>query len=160
MADERKIKRANQVYRSLCDMLDSKDFKYNRHDEDLTITFTMVGDDLPMQFVMKIDVERELIRLFSPLPVTFEKDKIYEGILSTNQANFCLADGSFDFDVMAGKVSFRMTSSFADSLISKDVFQYMIDMASCTIDDYNDKMLMLSKGAMTIEEFFEFVNKL
>lgn len=155
MLEERKIKKANQVYRSLCDMLDAKDFKYDRYDEKLTIRFGIIGDDLPMQFIMFIDADRELIRLLSPLPVIFDSKKINEGLLSINQANYSLADGSFDFDVISGKVNFRMIASFVDSLISKDVFQYMIDVASHTIDDYNDKMLMLSKGAMTIEEFFK-----
>ena len=40
-----------------------------------------------------------------------------------------------------------------DSLISKDLFEYMIIIAIHTVDKYNDKFFMLAKGQMSIEEF-------
>ncbi len=48
-----------------------------------------------------------------------------------------------------------MTSSYIDSLISKDVFEYMVAVASYTVDEYNDKFFMLAKGQLPIEEFFK-----
>ena len=75
--------------------------------------------------------------------------------IATCQANYRLADGSFDYDFREGKVFFRMTSSYRDSLISQNLLEYMMACAAFTVDAYNDKFLMLAKGQMAIEEFFK-----
>ena len=155
MCDEKKLKKARSVYNTLCEMLDDKKLTYKKHEEDLVITITMNGDDLPMPFVINIDASRELIRVVSSIPVTFGEDKRIEGALAACRLNYALADGSFDFDCKNGKVVYRMTSSYIDSLISKDLFEYMIGTACYTVDVYNDKFLMLSKGMITLEEFFK-----
>lgn len=155
MAGEINVKKAQQVYKDLCDKLDEMKLRYEKHEKDLVITFTMRGEDLPMQFVLNIDAKRELIRLISLLPVQFAGEKKIEGCIATSQANYSLADGSFDFDFKEGTIYFRMTSSYVDSLISKDLFAYMIAVACMTVDEYNDKFLMLSKGMMRLEEFFK-----
>ena len=154
MTDAKKLKNAQKVYDTLCNMLDEKKLRYDKHPEDLVVTFGMTGDDLPMHFVLNVDANRELIRLMSLVPVQFEGDKRIEGAIATSQANYRLADGSFDFEYKTGRVMFRMTSSYMDSLISKELFEYMIAVACYTVDEYNDKFFMLAKGQMTIEEFF------
>ena len=155
MSDDKKLKNAKAVYNTLCKMLDGKNVRYDKHPEDLVITFTMRGDDLPMYFILNIDAKRDLIRLVSPIPVVFEGDKLLEGAIATSQANYYMADGSFDIDLKTGKVYFRMTSSYLDSLISEELFEYMVAVAGYTIDEYNDKFLMLSKGNISIKEFFK-----
>ena len=155
MADEKKMKNAQNVYNTLCEMLDDKKLRYQKHPEDLVVTFTMRGDDLPMDFVINIDAERELVRLLSALPVQFGADKRMEGAIATSRANYRLIDGSFDYDYNTGRVLFRMTSSFADSLVSKDLMEYMVAVACYTVDDYNDALLLLAKGMMSIEDFFK-----
>lgn len=153
MTDDKKLKSAQNAYNTLCDMLDEKGMHYKKHPEDLIVTFTMSGDDIPMEFVINVDAKRELIRVLSPVPVTFEDDKRIEGAIATSLVNYRLVDGSFDYDYKKGKVLFRMTSSYIDSLLSKDLFEYMIAVASFTIDEYNDKFLMLAKGQLSIESF-------
>ena len=155
MTDEMKMKKAKQLYTSLCEKLDDMKFRYDKHEKDLVITFTIKGDDIPMQFVLNIDAGRQLIRLLSLIPAKFEGDKRIDGCIATSQVNYKLADGSFDFNYDEGTVLFRMTSSFMDSLISKDLFAYMIAVASYTVDEYNDKFLMLSKGMIPLKDFFK-----
>lgn len=155
MNDELKLKNAQKVYDTLCEMLDDKQFTYDRHDDDLVITLVMHGEDIPMQIMFNVDAKREVIRLLSPIPAVFEEDKRLDGAIATSQINYRLADGSFDFDYKKGKVIFRLTSSFMDSLISKDLLEYMIGVACYTIDDYNDKLVMLANGELPVEAFFE-----
>lgn len=155
MTDEKKMKNAQNMYNSLCKMLDEKGFTYQRHEEDLVITFAASGEDLPMHFVLSIDAKWELIRLLSLIPVVFDEDKRIIGAVATCRANYCLADGSFDYDYTEGKVLFRMTSSYADSLISPDLFGYMMAIAYRIVEEYNDQFLALSNGSMTIDEFFQ-----
>lgn len=154
MADEKQLKKAKAVYDSLCALLDSRNGHYEKHEEDLVVTFIVGGDDIPMHIIMKVDAERELVRVHSPIPVTFEGDKRIDGAIATSQVNYGLADGSFDYDFKAGRIVFRMTSSYRDSLISENLLEYMIGCASYTIDEYNDKFLMLSKGMIPLESFF------
>ena len=153
MADEKNLKLAKSVYNSLCEMLDEKNVRYDKQQDDLIISFITGGDDIPMQFLVKVDAERELIRVLSPIPVTFGEEKRVEGAIATCHATYTLADGSFDYDFQTGKVLFRLTSSYMDSLISKNLFEYMIIIAIHTVDKYNDKFFMLAKGQMSIEEF-------
>ncbi len=154
MADEKQLKKAKTVFDSLCSMLDGKKGRYDKHEDDLVVTFIVGGDDIPMHMIIKVDAERELVRLVSPIPVVFEDDKRVEGAIATSQVNYRLADGSFDYDFREGKVLFRMTSSFRDSLISEDLLEYMMGCASYTVDEYNDKFLMLAKGMIPLEYFF------
>lgn len=155
MSDDKKLKNAQNVFKTLCAMLDEKELRYDKREDDLVVDFTMSGEDIPMRFVINIDAKRELIRLLSPIPVTFEGDKRIEGAIAACQANYRMADGSFDFDFKSGKVLFRMTSSYIDSIISKELFEYMVAVAGYTIDEYNDKFFMLAKGQLPIEEFFK-----
>lgn len=155
MADEKQLRSARNVYDSLCEMLDGMNWRYNKFPEDLVVRFDVTGDDLPMQFIMAIDAERQLVRLLSPVPAKFGEDKRVEGAIATNQVNYGLADGSFDYNYEKGEIHFRMTSSFRDSLISKQMLSYMVQCACYTVDKYNDKFFMLAHGQIEIEEFFK-----
>ena len=135
MAEDKKLARAKTVYDTLCEKLDELKIKYEPHEEDLVITFVAKGDDLPMKFVLNIDAKRELIRLLSLIPAKFEGERKVEGAIATNQINYLIADGSFDFDYETGLTLFRMTSSYVDSLISKELFAYMIAVAMMTVDE-------------------------
>lgn len=155
MTDDRKLKNAHSVYNTLCEMLDAKTLRYEKHPEDLVVTFVVKGDDMPMQFIVKVDEERELVRVMSPIPVTFEGDRCVDAAIATCQVNYRMADGSFDFDFRKGRILFRVTSSYADSLISKELLEYMIGLACYMVDEYNDKFLMLSKGMISVDEFLK-----
>ena len=155
MADEKKLKAARNVYESLCDMLDEKGIKYDKHPEDLVVTFVMQGEDIPMQFVVQVDSMRELIRVASPIPVTFDGDKRLAGAIVTSQANYKLVDGSFDYDYNKGKVYYRMTSSYIDSVISKELCEYMVGASCYIVDEFNDKFLMVAKGGMSALDYIK-----
>lgn len=153
MDDAKKLQSAQTAYKTLLKTLDSIDWKYKKDDEKMRIVFSVKGDDLPMDFIMIVDADRQLIRLVSFLPFSFPQDKRIEGAMATSQINYKLADGSFDYDISDGETSFRLTSSFLKSLISEKLLRYMVQCAIYTVDEYNDKLFMLSKGAITLSEF-------
>lgn len=154
MTDELKLKNAKSVYQIVCNLFDEKQLVYQKHEEDLVITITMNGDDLPMNFVLKVDEERDLIRLLSRLPVVFQGEKRLDGAIATSQINYGLADGSFDYDYNKGEVTFRITSSYKGCTVSEDLIYYMMSCACYTVDDYNDKLLALSEGKISVREFY------
>lgn len=145
-------RQAQAVFETLCKALDERHWKYEKHPDDLVITFDYRGEDIPMSFVMAIDAEREVVQLFSTLPFLFGRDKRVEGAIATSCINYLLADGSFDYDYKTGTVRFRLTATFRDSLISPTLLLYMVAIACRTVDDYNDKLLMVAKGVLAPED--------
>ena len=68
--------------------------------------------------------------------------------IAVSCANYYLVNGCFDYDLAQKLISFRMTTAYHDSLIGTGLIAYMIDCACQTVDDYNDKFLMVEKGKM------------
>ena len=66
--------------------------------------------------------------------------------------------GSFDFNPATGGLFFRLTCSYRDSLISKAVYEYMLLVSCGTVDEYNDKLLMIAKGNMSLEELKKVID--
>ena len=152
MADE-KLERAQKVYETLCSTLDSHDWHYKKDEEALSIDCGAQGDDLPMEITIKVDAERQLLLLLSHLPFVISEDKRLEVAIAVSVVNDRLVDGSFDYCIADGHMFFRMTSSFIESEIGNELFMYMLLVSCHTIDEYNDKFLMLGKGMMSVEDF-------
>lgn len=155
MSDEKKLKAAQNVYETICQMFDDMNFKYERHDEDLVITCSIKGDDFPMEILFFVQAEREIVQLVSPMPYHISEDKRVDAAIAVAIANYGLINGSFDYDMSDGEIRFRATQAFMDSIIGKEVFRYMLAAASSSIDKYNDRFFMLNKGMMTVEQFIE-----
>lgn len=155
MADEKSLMKARQIFDFVCDMLDEDDWNYTKDEEGLAIETGARGEDLPIEFIIRVDAERNMILLLSQLPVTVKEDKLLDMSVAVSIANYGLVDGSFDYNIVSGKIYFRMTNSFIDSTVSKDLIMYLILCSCKTIDDYNDKFLMLSNGTISLEKFIE-----
>ena len=144
---------AQQVYGRIVSALQARQWHFDREDEKMKVRFTVHGDDLPMDMVMSVDEDRQLIRLLSLVPVTMDEEKRMEGAVATTVATFGLPDGSFDYDITDGTIGFRQTVAFHDSDISENLIQYLISWACSVIDRYNDKFLALNKGYLSLEDF-------
>ncbi len=153
MADEKIMEHAKQIFNTLCTAIENREWHYDKEEEKLVAYYGVNGDKLPMQFVFALDVERQLIRLLSPMPFNMGEDKRVEGALATCAASFGMADGSFDYDLSDGSIVFRMTASFRDSQIGEGLFQYMISCSCAMVDKYNDQFLAINKGLLSITDF-------
>lgn len=156
MDDANLQKQAKQTFDTLCRMLDNKQWHYQKDVESYTINCGVQGDDLPMDISIEVDAQRQLIVLLSIIPFTVPEDARMDMAMAICAANAYIVDGSFDYDVTRGRIIFRMTSSFRDSLISEDLFEYMLVVSCNTIDDCNDKFLVACKKHMTVDELLEF----
>lgn len=152
MADEKMIS-AQKNYVTLCSMLDDNNWHYEKDEAKLKINCSAQGDDLPMDIIIRIDPDRQLVILMSLLPFVVSEDKRVDAAIATSVINYKVVDGSFDFDMEDGHMFFRMTSSYVGSELSKEVFFYMLMCSFQTIDDYNDKLLMLAKNMLSLEDF-------
>ena len=155
MTDTKKIEQANAVYNTILSVLDGRSWKYDKKEEDRVIFLKVTGDDLPMDFVIRVLDEQQVISIISFMPTSRPEDKRVEGAIATTIITNQLADGSFDYDVSDGTIMFRITSSFKDSLIGETLIQYMIDISASTVDAYNDKLFMLAKGVLSLEDFMK-----
>lgn len=153
MAEENKIALAKQVYKTLCDAIDRRNWVYDKDEEKLTVYFGVNGADIPMKFVLIVDAERQLIRVLSPMLFKMSEGKRAEGAIATCAASYGMADGSFDYDFSDGSIFFRMTASFRGSVIGEDLFQYMISCSCAMVDRYNDQFLAIDKGVLSITDF-------
>jgi len=155
MSDEIKKNHAIKVYETLCEALEKREWKYDKKEDKMVVYFGVSGDDLPMDFIITVDEDRQLIRLISPMSFKMSEEKRIDGAIATCVASYGMADGSFDYDLSDGRIVFRMTASFIDSEIGEDLFQYMISCACAMVDMYNDQFLAINKGFMSISEFIE-----
>lgn len=153
MAEKDNLKSAKTTYETLCKALDHNDFHYKKDEENLIIELVAQGEDLPIEIRVAVEQQPMLIVLTSHLPVVIPEDKRLDTAVAISVINYNLVDGSFDFDIKSGHLFFRMSNSFRESLVGEDLFMYMVLVSCKTIDDFNDKLLMLSKGMMTLEQF-------
>lgn len=154
MQDE-KTARANEVFASLCQMLDERDWKYSKEEDQLRVNGVIHGEDIPIEFIMLVEKDMEFVQFLSILPFEVPEDKRAEMAIAVCAANYGFANGSFDFNVMgSGKLIFRLTTSYrGDSKLSADLFEYMLLVAAMSTDKYNDKFFLLSKGNITLQQF-------
>ena len=153
MADEKALARAKQVYADLCAALDHRNWKYNKREDDLVVTFGVNGNDIPMDFHLAVDADRWLIRLMSRLPFNVEADHRMDLAIATCAVNYKLADGSFDYDLATGRIAFRLTASYRESTIGEGLFNYLISCSCQTVDEYNEQFLRVGSGTVELGDF-------
>ena len=144
---------ARKHYERLCQALDEREWNYEKEEDKLLVHFGVSGDDIPMNMVIFIDQDREVVRLYSPMGFQVDEDKRIEMALASCTATYGLADGSFDFNMGDGNIIFRMSHSYRDSQLGVQFFHYMISCACATVDDYNDKFLAIANGVLSIGDF-------
>lgn len=152
--DELKLQNAQAAYAILCESMDALEWSYSKKD-DLVIECGAKGEDLPMDLIIRCDVDLQLLQLFSHLPFAIEEDKRLDVAVAISVINNLLVDGCFDYDISNGDIFFRMTNSFMDTKPGFETIKYFIFCSCATIDSYNDKLLMMSKGILSLEQFLQ-----
>lgn len=98
--------------------LESQDFNFQKSDEDMRVAFQIETDNLPVVISVVTDVERQLIRIVAGYSIVFPEDKRVDGAIAACVTNRNLVAGGFDYDYESGEIVFRISSSFAGSVIS------------------------------------------
>ena len=150
---------AKVLYSTLCQTLDNMKWHYNKEEESFIIRTSAVGKDLSMKLMMRIDADRQIMYLKSPMPFDIPsevRDTIGKAVLI---ANFSMLNGSFEYDYNDGYLAFKMVIPYMDSIISEEVCKYMILLSCSMTDKFNDKFQALVEGRMTMADFEQFANK-
>ena len=135
-----------------------RNFHYDSHDEDLALTLTVHGDDLPQFTIVRVMDDREVIQITSPIPGSIPEDKRIDAAVAVAVANQGIINGCFDFDLSDGQINFRIEQSYAGMELSEEFIKYLFGVTFLTTDKYNDKFFMLSKGMLSLEQFIEQEN--
>ncbi len=154
-ATQAEIAKAKEVYDTLCKSLDEREWHYEKHEEDMVVTCGVSGDDIPMRLIIRVMPDRQLVQVLSPLPFDIPEDKRVDVAMATTMINDRLVNGSFDFNLAEGRTVFRLTTTFLESTLGVGVFHYMIGVTAATVDEYNDKIMMLCKGMIELSAFAE-----
>lgn len=147
------------LFNALCEMLDGMGVQYDKREEELLIQSGMVGDDLPMPFIVRFDTERELVIFNSQIPFAVPEDKRDSVAIALSVINNSIVDGGFELDVENGAVLFRLVVSYKDAVLSPQVFTYMLGVSISTVDEYNDKLLFIVSRDMSVNEIVGFLTK-
>lgn len=150
---------AKSLYKTLCQTLDNMQWKYDKGEENLIVRTSAVGDDLAMKLNMKIDAERQVMYLKSPMPFAIPEDMRDTMGKAVLIANYTMLNGSFEFDLSDGYLAFKIVVPYMESLISEAVCKYMIVLSCHMTDKFNDKFQALAEGRMTLEEFTAFATQ-
>ena len=129
-----------QSYETLCSAMERNDIHYERDDDNLCVKCSVSGEDIQINFAFVINPSKMLITLYSPIPVKVRKEKSADIAIAVCMINTSLTDGGFCFDTSDGSVFFKMTSSFCDTNVTEELFEYMLSVAADTIDDYFRKI--------------------
>ncbi len=156
--DEQNLTKAKQVFDTICQMLDGDDWHYEKNEDELTVRFGVQGEDIPVQIGIEVQAERQLVVLFSPMPYKIPEEKRLDLAVAVSVANRGMINGTFDYNVMNGNLLFRISNSYIGCDLSTDVFMYMLQCACATVDEYNDKFLMIAKNVLTLEQFIASQN--
>ena len=154
MPTDKEIKLANLVFDTLCKNLERNQVSYDKQDE-LSVSFTFTGDDIPVRFIFEVDAERQIVCLYSPFPFKMNEENIAVAAIATSAINYILQDGCFLLNINTGGLTYRMVTSFSESLVGSELFSYMIGRSFSIIEKYNDKFLFIKKGVLSIEDFIK-----
>lgn len=152
---DKKLKQAQKIYKDMVKALKAKKWNFFEKEEELSILSQYEGDDLTINYIISLDVEREVIQYLSPLPFKIHEDLRNDAAVAVCAANYGLVNGSFDFDIRDGEIRFRLTTSYCDCELGKEFFFDMMATAVLTTDKYNHLFMKFNNGDMTLQEFIE-----
>ena len=154
--NERQSENVMKAYETIGSWLDGNRLKYEKHEDQLYYESWFSGNDLKMRYKIQVVADREIIKYVSVLPFNVPKEKAIDMAIAICAINNKLISGCFIYDMESNSLYFKMTTSFAGcSTVTEDMVSFMIIAATRTVDDYNDKLFMLSQGVIGYTDFIE-----
>ncbi|MBQ8309202.1 MAG: hypothetical protein IJX96_05145 [Clostridia bacterium] len=150
-----KRRRAQEVFQLLCRTLDNRSWKYTKNENNLSVSLSVVGNDLPMRMNIFVEAERELVSAYTGQDFSVSEEKCVPFCMGVCAINNHLIDGSFDFDVLKRTVIYRLIVSYHDATVGTEIFDYLIDCSTATVDDVNHTMKAYVDGQINYDEYIE-----
>lgn len=139
-------------FQTFCGMLDRLQWKYQADAQKPWIGVKVVGDDLPMDMQIHFDVNSGRFYILSKMPFQIAQEKRVETAIALNDFNSRRVLGVFDLDLGSGDLYYRISQCFVGCEIAESTCALLLDMSIKMVDRFNDKLLMLNKGVITLEQ--------
>ena len=155
-AEQSRIETAAQNTEVLISMLDRRDLKYTvmeQTDARTHIKITFTGEDIPIPLHIILRTDRQIVSVLSPMPFRISEARMQDAAIAVTAANHGLIDGSFDLNMKTGEIRFRLTSCFIGTVLSEELFAYLMFVSAETIDRYNDRFSDLNEGRLDLAGF-------
>lgn len=156
--DRIRIENAAKNAEVLIAMLEHRKLKYTveeRTDARTGIRLHFAGEDLPMTLYIILRADRQIATVFSAMPFQVAPEHRYDTAIAVLAANHGLIDGSFDLNMQTGEIRFRLTSCFIGTVLTEELFSYMMFVSAETVDRYNDRFKALNDGEMNLDVFLQ-----
>lgn len=150
------IEHARKQFNTLIDMMNSNGLKFTKNEDNLSISSGFITEDIPVEYFIQIDAEREIAVFMSKLPFTMPEEKRVDGAIAVCVANNRGAIGAFDYDIASGEIYYKMAVPFCGGVnLSQEVFHMLTFVGTSTINAYNDKLYLISQGMMTVSDLIK-----
>lgn len=150
---------ALKVFGYLCDLFDSEGWRYSRNGKELEIGWVTEGEDFCIPVTITVDEGLQSAVLISQLPFRVREAKRMDVAVGVAYLNNRLSDGVFDYDLKNGYLSFRISRSFIEGALEEKTIRYMIYYAYAVVEEFNERLHMLSTGIITFEKFMAFCRR-
>ena len=151
-------KNPEDVLKAIGETLGALGYTYDFNEENQVFSLSVVGKDIPMRLRIGVSEKQQTIIIYSTLPIEVSKSRNEIVSMAVAAINYKLINGCFEYDEEDCAIYFRMTESYRDSEISAEMIKYLIRCSLLTVDDYNDKLLLLCRGLLTLEEYEKEIN--
>lgn len=150
-----KKKQIDFVLKNIIKALDEERIEHSNDEENINISCMTHKFGLHIDFMFKINAENMSVMLISELPCIVKRSRTEDLAAAVCFINNFTANGCFDFDIDNGKIFFRMTNCFCDSLIGKEAYDYMINCLLSMLDEYSEQFKLLAEGSISLDEFVD-----
>lgn len=152
MAEAEKSEQARAVYTTLCNFFDEQKWKYGKDDRQMKAGGEVQGNKGTYSFHFQVNPENSLVRLVLFLPFGIPKEKSTEIAVVITGLNSLLAGGCFALDAQRELGFYRISNSFYDSTLDREVFIQMLLCAVGTVDMVAEKLASFVTGKMDMEQ--------
>lgn len=152
---EKEMMLAQKTLDTICAMLDEGELKYRRDDEKLHVHVSFSGYDFPLDLIFVVYPHRELVVLYVPLSFTIPEEGRGNVGIAMTLLNYSTYDGTWTMDLGTGEAEFRMTNLYFGSILGKDCFKLLMNTAINAFETCADKLFMVGKGTMSLNQLTE-----
>ena len=148
------MNKARAVYDTVCATLDKMKWVYDKEEEELAITTGAKGTDLPIDIVIRVIPEAEVLSVQVPFAFEVPDEHSIDVAIAVSAANYGLIRGCFDYDMTTGDLRFRICAPYnGNTTLAEDVVEMLVLIAATTVDSYQTRLLMVAKGVVTPSQF-------
>ncbi len=144
------------AYNKLKRIVGEAGFRNKADDDKMTVSFDLLGKDLPMSYDISVIPERSVFVLRSVQPFIVRRDKKNDLAVASCIASNLLVDGSFGYNCDNDTIAYKMSTPFLSDIINERTLDYLISCSLSTVEKFNDKFLELNKGRININKFIDF----